>query len=348
MKHKLTKKNIIIISIICVAIIGSLIAYFLLTKKTVAESPKVEETEPVKPKLKIVDEDSKSRPFAVMINNISTARPYQSGLQDAYLMYEIIVEGGITRYLAVFKDQNTERIGSVRSARHYFIDYAMENDAYYVHWGWSPEAESDIGKYKIDNLNGLYYEGKYFWRDKSLHVSSEHTGFTSIEKLKNGVDELNYRKTTNKDLLLNYSIDEVDLSTLADAIPATNVTIPFSNSITSSYTYDATNKYYLRSVNNKPHTDYVTKAQYHFKNIITYKVNNTTLSGDTKGRQTIDNIGTGKGYYISNGYAVPITWSKESRSAQTIYTYSDGTPIKVNDGNTFIEIEPAIESLTIS
>lgn len=64
-----------------------------------------------------------------MINNISVARPLQSGLQDAYLMYEIIVEGGITRYMALFMDQNTTRIGSIRSARHYFLDYALENDA---------------------------------------------------------------------------------------------------------------------------------------------------------------------------------------------------------------------------
>src|SRR5574344_2037417 len=278
-KNKKRRITFIVVAVVLLLCLGGYIYY---SKNKDVENPinNILNKEEEKPKLKIIDTNSKTRPYAVMINNISTARPYQSGLQDAYIIYEIIVEGGITRYLAVFKDQNTERIGSVRSARHYFIDYAMENDAYYVHWGWSPEAESDIGKYKIDNLNGLYYEGKYFWRDKSLHVSSEHTGFTSIEKLKNGVDELNYRKTTNKDLLLNYSIDEVDLSTLADAIPATNVTIPFSNSITSSYTYDATNKYYLRSVNNKPHTDYATKAQYHFKNIITYKVNNTTLSGD--------------------------------------------------------------------
>src|SRR5574344_1440904 len=66
----------------------------------------------------IADKDSTSRPFAVMINNHPTARPLQSGLQDAYLVYEMLVEGGITRMMALFKDQTTSRIGSVRSARH--------------------------------------------------------------------------------------------------------------------------------------------------------------------------------------------------------------------------------------
>ena len=99
--------------------------------------------------LKIVDANSKSRPYAVMINNISVARPLQSGLQDAYLMYEIIVEGGETRLMALFKGADVDKIGPVRSARHYFIDYAMENDAIYVHFGQSPQAQSDIKKYSI-------------------------------------------------------------------------------------------------------------------------------------------------------------------------------------------------------
>ena len=89
--------------------------------------------EPEEKTLQIVDTNSTSRPYAVMINNINVARPLQSGLQDAYIIYEIIVEGGITRYMALFLDQDTERIGSIRSARHYFLDYALENDAIYVH-----------------------------------------------------------------------------------------------------------------------------------------------------------------------------------------------------------------------
>lgn len=82
-------------------------------------------------KIKIVNPDTKSRPYAVMINNIGVARPLQSGLQDAYIIYEMIVEGGLTRYMALFLDQSTERIGSIRSARHYYLDYALENDAIY-------------------------------------------------------------------------------------------------------------------------------------------------------------------------------------------------------------------------
>lgn len=300
--------------------------------------------EPEKKQLKIVDTSSKSRPYAVMINNIHVARPLQSGLQDAYLMYEIIVEGGITRYLALFMDQNTARIGSIRSARHYFLDYALENDAIYVHHGQSPQAQSDFSALGIDRI--VVDNSKTGWRDKSLNVASEHTLFTSIEKLNNGLG--NKRTTRNNDLLLNYSVDEIDLSKKEDAKVANNISITYSNSYVTSYKYDENNKYYLRSVNGKAHTDYVTKKQYHFKNIITYQVKNTTLNdGENKGRQNIENIGSGVGYYITDGYSVPIKWVKESRKSQTKYYYNDGKEIDVNDGNTFIQIQPEGQKLTI-
>ena len=298
-----------------------------------------------KKQLKIVNTSSKSRPFAVMINNINVARPLQSGLQDAYIMYEIIVEGGITRYMALFMDQNTARIGSIRSARHYFLDYALENDAIYVHHGQSPQAQNDFSALGIDRI--VVDNTKTGWRDKSLNVASEHTLFTSIEKLNNGLGK---KRTTRKgNLLLNYSIDEINLAEMEGSSKADNVSIRYSSGMVSSYTYDSNHQYYLRSVNGKAHTDYVTKEQYHFKNIITYQVKNYTLNdGENKGRQNIENVGSGTGYYITDGYSIPIKWSKSSRSEKTKYYFTNGEELKVNDGNTFIQIQPIGETLTIN
>lgn len=347
-KEKLLKKLPIII--IIVLLIVAAVVFLILNnkpKKKVKEEPKT--TEPViEKKLQIVDINSKTRPYAIMINNLGTARPLQSGLQDAMIIYEIIVEGGITRYMAVFQDQKTERIGSIRSARHYFLDYALENDAIYVHHGQSPQANSDISSLKIDRI--VVSESKTGWRDKSLRkqgYATEHTLFTNIEKLNSGLGSK--RTERNKDFLLNYSIDSLDLSGKENAKVASNISIKYSNTITSSYTYDAENKVYKRFVNNKEHKDYVTGNQYTFKNIITYKVKNHKISSsDKKGRQDIENIGTGEGYYISEGYAVPITWEKKSRSSQTIYKFKDGTELQVNDGNTFIQIQPTGMELSIS
>lgn len=350
MKKKLKKKNIIILSVIAILLIaGIATTVILLTKDKPAEgnSSKTDEpNNPDEPTVQVVDLNSTSRPYAVMINNIGAARPYHTGLQDAYLVYEIVVEGGITRYLALFKDKTNEVVGNVRSARHYYIDYVLENDAYYVHWGWSPQAQSDISSLDIDNLNGLTYGSPYFFRQNISGVSTEHRAFTNLTELANLVNRLGYRKETNKDLLLNYSATSVELP--ESATEATNIDLKYSSSSTTNYVYDSEAKVYKQFVNDKEHTDYETKEQYMVKNIIAYQVGNTSIAGDNKGRQDLDNIGSGKGYFISEGKAVPITWEKTSRSSQTIYRYEDGTEITVNDGNTWIHIVPTSGNISIS
>ena len=312
-KRKLKKsfKLLMVLLVLGVVAIGLVFTYtkkFNNNDKDKANNENV--PAPVK-ELKIVNLDSKTRPIAVMINNHDKARPYHSGLQEAYIVYEIIVEGGYTRYMALYKDVNLDAIGSVRSSRHYFLDYALENDAIYVHWGWSNKAQEDISTLGVNNINGLNYENVYFYRDKSLNVSMEHTGYTKTEMI-------------NK------------------------VNIPYSGITTTSYEYDSNAKVYKRFVNGKEHVDYVTKKQYTAKNIIVYNVSNHVLNGDVKGRQDIDNLGSGNGYFISEGYAVPITWEKKSRTSQTVYKYLNGEEIKVNDGNTFIQIQPSTKITTIA
>ena len=356
-KKRLSKKRLLILVLIILIIISPIVlltvAHFSKIKesensvkkeKKVEEKAEKEEPVPETPKLKIVDENTTSRPFAIMINNVSQARHLQSGLQDAYIIYEMIVEGGITRYMALFLDQNTERIGSIRSSRHYYLDYALENDAIYVHHGQSPQAQSDFGTLGVTRI--VADNSTTGWRDKTLNVSSEHTLFTSIAKLKKGIGSK--RTVRNNDLLLKYSIDSLDLASIPDSQEANKVSINYSNIVTSSYEYDANEKVYKRFVNGKEHNDYVTGKQYTFKNIITYQVSNYTIAGDDKGRQTLNNVGSGTGYYISEGYAVPIKWSKSSRKAQTKYTLLDGTDLVVNDGNTFIQIQPKGRNLSIS
>ena len=292
----------------------------------------------VNQKLKIVDVNSKSRPVAVMINNLSAARPVQSGVMDAYIVYEIIVEGGITRYMAVYKDKDTAKIGTVRSSRDYYLDYALENDAIYVHFGWSPQAQELIGKLGVNNINGLYDNA--FWRDNPMNLPYEHTAYTSMEKIMKVAKNKGYRLTSEKDLLLNYSVDEVSIENEESSLKADNVSIKYSNAVATSYKYNPTDKLYYRSVNGSAQKDYVTKKQYTTKNIIISYVDNGNISNDDKGRQELNNIGTGKGYYITDGYSIPITWTKTSRNEQTVYKKLNGEEITVNDGNTFIQIAP--------
>ena len=147
---------------------------------------------------------------------------------------------------------------------------------------------------------------------------------------------------------MDYSIDEVDLSSDESAMVANNVSINYSNLVMTSYSYDATKKVYLRSVNDEKHVDYKTKEQYTAKNIIVYQVENHKIANDGKGRQDLENIGSGTGFYITDGYAIPIKWEKGTRSAQTKYLDLNGNEIKLNDGNTFIQIQPSGKELMIS
>lgn len=349
-RSKKSKPIFAIIILVIIAIVAGIFALKFLKDGQTAkcDEPVSQENEgTVVKKLKIVDEDSKSRPYAVMINNNHAAWPL-CGVQDAYLVYEIVAEGGITRMMALYKDQDTAKIGSIRSARHYYIDYAEENDAIYIHWGGSPQAYSRISK-GINDIDGIKLEGSVFFRDKSLKRDYEHTGFTSIENLKEYADKQGYTRDTNKDLLLNYSVDEINVQGMKDATSAEKVNIKYSNYHTTSYEYDAENKVYKRSMSGKADVDLQTGEQCTVKNIIVYDVSNYTINdGSQKGRQELQNVGSGKGYYITNGYAVPITWQKTSHSEQTVYKYLDGNEITVNDGNTFIQIYPKTGNLTIT
>lgn len=314
-------------------------------KKTeiIEETDKNQEVE--EKELKIVDLKSDTRPYAVVIDNVAGARP-QSGLQKAYLVYEITVEGGLTRLLALFKDPDIKAIGPIRSARHYFLDYALENDAIFVHHGWSPQAQSDISSLKINNLNGLANPSNMFYRNSNK--KSPHDSYTSSGKMITAATNKKYRLTTKNNLLLDYSIDALDLGDYNSSADANEVTITYSSSVKVKYKYDEKFKVYLRFTGTSKHIEELTNEQLKVKNIIIVKdVDVKNIAGDNKGRVNLSNIGSGDGYYISEGKAIKITWEKSSRSSKTIYKDENGKSLKVNDGNTFIQIQPTGKALSI-
>ena len=208
------------------------------------------------------------RPIAVMIDNNKDAWP-QSGLNDAYLVYEIIVEGGETRLMACFKGVNLEKIGPIRSSRHYFLDYAMENSAIYVHYGWSPQAESDISTFKINNINGVSESSKSFWRVKDK--SAPHNAVTSTEKILELAKKKGYSTESNAPSVLNYVTDEVNVT---EGTVANKVTIPYATKKNVSYEYNAETKMYTRYSKGTKQTDWVTGEDITTKNIIITKAKN--------------------------------------------------------------------------
>ncbi len=330
-------KILIAILVVLIIVAGVVLAYKITQDKNNTETISGEENkETVAVEEKTVQIFSgNDRPFAVMIDNHSDAWP-QAGLNQAYMVYEIIVEGGETRLMALFKGVDLDKIGPVRSARHYFIDYAMENDAIYVHFGQSPQAQSDIKKFSINDINGIAEDGTTFWRVKDKYAP--HNAVTSIEKLLESAKSKNYRTTSTEKSLLNYVTDEVNLE---DGQVADTITIPHSDLQTVTYEYDKENKVYVRYARREEQTDWDTDEPVTTKNIIITFCNNYTLSdSENKGRQGLKNIGTFDGYYITNGRAIKIQCIKNARDEKTIYQDMNGNEIQVNDGNTFVNICP--------
>lgn len=341
------KMYIILIAFFSLAAIILLVTYLILmqgnkTKRIPVNQPTTTIKETKKKKLEIFDESSDERPIAVMIDN-AIGDEKNAGLQDSYLNYEIIVEGGLTRIMAIYKNRNSTLVGPIRSARNYFLDYALESDTIYVHYGWSPSAEKDIKTLDINNINGIT-DTTPFRRDTKLQAP--HNVFSKLNLIKDYLSQKNYNDTTSNWKLLNYNASNVDLND-TDYVPkeAHKIEIVYSKNEYRSYSYDSGNEYYLRSQNGSAHVDKYSNNQLHYKNIIIQRVSNKTI--DSEGRQELETTGSGTGYFITNGYFLPIKWEKQSRKGKTTYLYENGMEIEINDGNTFIQIVPKESKITI-
>ncbi|MBE7031465.1 MAG: DUF3048 domain-containing protein [Ruminococcaceae bacterium] len=286
--------------------------------------------------------DTKERPVAVMVDNDDkNARPH-AGLDEAYLIYEMVVEGGATRFMALFRGDNTEKIGPVRSSRHYFLDYVMENDAIYTHFGWSPKAITDISAFGIDKINGvLGTDESIFWREQK-YKGDWHSAYTSIEKIKSMAKQKGYATETENKNGLEYADMFFDLS---DGKPANSVSLEYSGMYRTGYTYNAETKLYEKTINGQPHKLQNGKTLA-AKNIIVHYVHDTAL-GDGTDRRNINTAGSGKGVYISNGNAIEIIWSKPSRSGDTVYKKADGTKLLLNPGKTVINLISPSAKITV-
>lgn len=351
------RKNLILNIIIILLILGIIVVGLILVlgnrdnykKDDSSESLKpVEEPTPIeKPvsKYQIYNTISKERPYAIVVNNTNVAVKVQEGLNKAYIVYEIPTEYSTTRLMGIFKDVSELTVGTIRSCRHNFMDYAHENDAILVCYGWSHYAQDELNAGGTDFLNGN--EKKWasaFWRSNPEKLAWEHTAYTSLEKIIDYTTKNSYRLTSDDSLLLNYSSEEIDLSNIEGSSSGVDITIPYGGTKTR-FTYNENTKMYTRIVNGKTNIDHKTKEAFTTKNIIITKINYSMMPD--KYYWNLKTTGTGSGYYITNGKSVPITWKKDSRNSKSKYYYSDGTEIQVNDGRTYIEINPTSQKVSI-
>lgn len=289
-----------------------------------------------------------NRPVAVMLNNLQQALP-QLGNSQADIIYECIVEGGITRMCAVYQDVSTVgTIGTLRSARPCFVEIAAGLDAFYVHAGGSTEAKNDISNWGIDDLDGCGAEEDYFWRDEARWASAgmEHSMMTSGENITEYLKQSGLTLTHQSDF--KFPVTFVEDGTPTNGTDATNVTVQFTSYKTGVFTYDPATKLYQITEFDEPYIDGNTNQQVGVTNLL---VLNTSVvnSGDAAGHMIVDLQGSGSGRYFCGGKVADIQWTKDSVDEPFRYTLADGSAFSMGIGKTYVcIISDSSSTLTIA
>jgi hypothetical protein len=276
----------------------------------------------------ISEEESQKRPIAIVVENHPDARP-QAGLNDADIVFETIAEGGITRFLAIFHSQEPQKVGPVRSARSYFVEWARGFDALFAHVGGSAEAIELINRIDIDDLN-QYYFGRYYWRDTARYAP--HNVYTTLDKLRDAAKTKKFSLTANS----------IEPYTFKDDVPtekrpvASKFTVNFNASYAPTYTYDPITNSYKRSILGIKQLDANTKKQVEAKNVVVAFSNLYLQKIRTATYTMIDTTDSGTAYIYQDGVKIVGKWSRSANNQIKFYGV-DGKPVVLNVGTTWVD-----------
>lgn len=276
-------------------------------------------------------EESEVRVVGIMIDNHVDAWP-QSGVSRAKIVYEAMVEGGITRYFAIFDStQEVTEVGPVRSARLYFLDWIQEyGDGLYVHSGGSPQALAAIKPRKIFDANEFFW-GQYFWRGQ--HHFAPHNLFISSKNW-----QAMLSKRSNSSSLFTADMAwKFDQDVGGSMASSSELSIIFSVGYEVAWKYDSGKKQYQRSINSKNERDR-DGSEVWARNIIVQVTSVEDIANDDKGRQEIKTVGSGEATILRKGEVVHGTWEKKSLSGRTRFYDANGQEIVLTPGNTWIEV----------
>ena len=295
------------------------------------------------------------RPVAIMLNNLKEAMP-QMGQSQADIIYEVPAEGGITRMLAVYQSlDGVGKIGSIRSARPYYMELALGHDAIFIHAGGSEDAYAKINQWGVaalDGVRGPYMSntenGNLMWRDpeRKKSYSLEHTVVTTGDAIiERFAGYTNLRQEHKEGYVYDMAFTED--GTPAGGSPANEIQVPFSNYKTGLFTYDAESGLYLVEEYGSPYIDGNTGEQVGVTNVVVIKTacRNT---GDSLGHITVDLSSGGTGYFACGGKVLDLTWSKSYPDGQLYYKDLDGNPITFGAGRTYVCIVPTNSQVSFS
>ncbi len=271
-------------------------------------------------------------PLLVMVENSPDARP-QAGLDQADVVYEIVAEGGLSRFLAVF-GQPAERIGPVRSARRYYMDIARAYDSPYAHCGASPDAEALARDGYVQSMDEIYGSGAWFRR--SSDREPPHNLYTSTELLLAGAQAQGMHLGTMP------TMPTVAGTPKGDAAPAgVKLTFPGGwNQV--RYTYK--NGVYARFHGDDPHMMESGRQVAPANVVVLYARHH--YRGDEEGRLDVAVIGEGDALFLSQGQVLHGHWQKSSADAHFQFTAA-GRPVLFAPGPTWIEVLPSADHVEL-
>ncbi len=274
-------------------------------------------------------------PIAVMIDNHPDAWP-QYGVSQANLVFNTLVEGSATRLMAVFVvEEGDFKIGPVRSARPYFLDWVMGLNALYTHAGGSPEALEEIKENNVLDLNEITSYGPlYFERDNSKNAP--HNLFTSLKKIDLAREDWNLRQEKPS---YNPWMFSFTPSPSKKNIEQIKINYSKSDLFKIKYKYSTSTQNFLRYQNQKPHTDAGNKQQIKVDNLIIQKVEKE-IHLDTEDRLKINTLGQGKALIFINGKQIEASWKKEDKKSRTVFFNKAGEEIVFKPGSIWVEIVP--------
>ncbi|HEU5099581.1 MAG TPA: DUF3048 domain-containing protein [Roseiflexaceae bacterium] len=286
------------------------------------------------------------RTYAVMIDNHPKAYP-QTGLDHALVVFEALAEFGITRFMAIYVPgvgPDAPAIGPVRSARLYYVQWAMGFGSLYAHAGGSPQglalAQSTD---KIINLDALHRGGgAYFGRSKQRFAP--HNLFTSSDDLAKAADKLKVANLDNSELGFLFKPDAAEVERPA----AQSLSYYFIYKQDSAgWTYDPATNSYLRLRRGKPARDGASGEQLWTRNVVVIEVQERKIAGDKKGRIEQDVVGSGAGKLFQDGKILDIVWRKQTADAQLRFYAADGQEVQFNTGQIWIVALPALSNLSV-
>ena len=285
-----------------------------------------------------------TRPVAIMVNNNSHCLP-QRGIEDCDLLFEIEVEGGITRLMAFYTDyRRIEQVGSVRSLRNQFLDIARPYDAMIIHVGSSAYADQAVSRYGYKTLDAMGCT--IVSQDKSRlgKYASEHTWFTDSDLIESAIEARRMRLEDEAPETF-FSFAEYGTEAVLDDGIATGAKWAFSDSYDGKTQYDPSTKTYTFWQHGDQRIDELSGDPIHYQNVFLMIATRSGFYGN--GVPEYNYSAGGTGYYLSNGKYEKFTWTKNSAESRFEFKDLNGNDLKVNPGHSYIAILNTYHAETI-